>query len=176
MGGSRGHLQRQWGGLLLGSAVAVGSWWSAARLILGEYRPELVGARYSGDLVRPVAWLVQAGIGFAILGAVAALLLAFVVKASPEDRRLAAALLGAAAVVLVAWSGMTMSATRCAFDTYGGVTDGCVSGRAGFVTDALMVGIPTAVVIGILLAGVRRSANETQPHAAKSVATSATRR
>lgn len=144
-------------GLLLGSVVVIGSWWVAARLILGEYRPELVGARFSSDLERPVAWLVQAGIGFVILGAVSALLLAFLVQATLDDRRLAAAVLGATGVVLVVWSGLTMPATSCAFDSYSGVTAKCASGTAGFATDALMVAIPTAVVIGILLAGVRRS-------------------
>jgi hypothetical protein len=142
--------------LLLGSVLAVGSWWLAARWILGEYRPELVGARYRSDLEHPVAWIVQAGLVLVGLGALAAALLVFHRRSETANRRIVAAVVALLAVGLALRSGLTASDERCAFDTYGGYTTECVSGPTGFLTDVLMIGVPSAVVIGSLLAGTRR--------------------
>lgn len=160
-GGGRGPVEGHAGlvPLGIGTAVAVGCWWLAARGLLGAYHPELVGARFSSDLSQPDPFLVKASIVAGVLGLAGSLLLvALGARGAPAARRLVAVVAGGALVLLGLRAVLVAPDTRCAYDSYAGQVDACTSGGVALVADLLMLAVPGGIAIAGLSGGGRRRA------------------
>lgn len=141
----------------IGSVVAVGCGWLAARGLLGAFRPELVGASFSSDISQPDPFLVQASVVAGLLALAGGLLLVGLgARGTPAARRVVSALTGGALLLLGARAVLAAPDSRCAFDRYAGQVDACTSGQAALAADVLMVAVPGGVAIAGLWVGGRR--------------------
>lgn len=141
-------------GLLVSTAGLIGSWWLAARLLLPEYRPELLGVDRGGDVPHPQEW---AFFSTAFLGSVG---VAFAVSLAlgsqrPRGARKMAGAIVVAGLLLVGGAIAIRAEPRCSFESYTGETT-CASRSEVLLTDLGMIVLPGILAVGCIALGPGR--------------------
>lgn len=138
---------------LAGAATgAVISWWLAARVLIPEYRPQLLGVDRGGDSSHPTEGAVLVAAFFIVVGAAfAAAVVVYGAKCSRSVRRFVAAAL-VTGVLLYVGLAVTRSESRCSLENYTQVTT-CASSGDVLATDVAMVLVPGCVAAACLAAG-----------------------
>lgn len=131
---------------------AIACWWLAARVLVPEYRPELLGVDYNSDVAHPAEWAVLLSGLLAAAGVGLAILLTLASRHLPSRTRwLIAVVVLVGGLFVCGWIAIS-AGPSCSFDVYGKSTT-CAS-EVQMVGAALaMVAAPVVTVTGCLALG-----------------------
>lgn len=131
---------------------AIGCWWLAARVLVPEYRPELLGAQVNGDTAHPLEGAVWVTIALVLIGVGFAVWLFLAARSRPARTCRVAGVIVAVGLLVLGARAVVQSEPRCSLESYTQTTT-CASERRTLAADLAMIAVPGAVALGVLALG-----------------------